>query len=1164
MIKRSLHRLGAIMAIGLLLPVALLAKPQDSGQLTSLELVGGIKTVTVSEFYKVKLTRQVAINVKGVSVEKALRKVAEEAGLKLSYRGDFIPDRKVTLQNDHIMLSSALDEILHDTNLDYLVSRDGFLVIKPVFAQETLRSAAADSVSGIVKAADDGKILPGVNILVKGQNRGTTTNMEGRYAVQASQGDTLVFSFVGFQTQEIPVGKRQVINVNMTIGAIQSEELVVVGYGSQRREDLTGSVASVSSDELEKSVTSTFDEALQGRVAGVMVTQNSGKPGGGISVHVRGVSSLNGNSEPLYVIDGVPISGEAAATTNSSGISQKTTNALATLNPQDIKSIEVLKDASATAIYGARAANGVVLITTKRGEAGQVHVSYDGYYGVQQLPQRVDVMNLQEFARFQNERAAALDLTPQPEFSDPSILGDGTDWQSVLFRDAPMQSHNIRLSGGNEKTQYMLSTGYFDQEGIAVASWFKRYSMRLNLDNQALDWLKIGTSLNLSRTKERINVTNSNIINLAVRQRPDIPVYAADGSWGGPSDSQFTLENPVGMAKLRENYRTRSQLLGNVYAEINFTEKLKLRNEFDGNFEVTNDEQFTPTYAFGERTNDVNSSYRGASDNQYWMVKNYLTYTDTPLEKLDMTAMIGHEAQETMWQGLSGSRENFPTNNVQELNAGDPATDSNSGYKGDTALESVFGRLNLNYDSRYLVTGTLRADGSSKFGPNDRWGYFPSFSVAWRPIEEAFLRSALESARIDNLKFRFGFGLVGNQDIGNYLYGSTLSAYATPWGSGFLPYNLANPDLKWEATKSYNLGMDLALFNQRIKLTVDAYKKDTEDLLLQLPLPPHAGTSGQGGFSSPTVNIGSIENKGIEFSLQTVNLKGPLVWNSNFVFSTNRNVVTKMNDVNSVIDRSINFTDVVSRTVVGEPVGQFYGYIVEGVFVDGEDLQNSARPDAPLEPNGVWVGDYKFKDLNGDGMIDENDRTFIGNPQPDFTFGIGNSFFYKNFSLSVFINGKYGNDIFNDIRRENENPNGNFGLLSSVDDYARIGLKDPNGSINDINNVFVKNPDTMVPRLTTSDANDNYRVSDRFVEDGSYLRVKNVTLGYSLPASIRNRFKLTNLRVYLKAENLFTISGYSGYDPEVGSHVQDPLLSGVDDGRYPSSRTFSLGINIGL
>ncbi len=1119
------------------------------------------QSVSTGDHHTSTLTRLKTI----VTLEKGnhkfitvLKSIARQAGLKLSYSEQFTPlDKNVNVQVTKTTAEKALWNLLEGTSLRFGISSSGQLVLlkRHKMQDPKVVSVQVETVKGKITDANTGESLPGANVLVKGTTIGTATDANGNYVLNVpSLSDSLVVSYVGYESKTVPINGRSVINITLTQQAFSGQQLVVIGYGGVRRKDLTGSISSVTSQELQKSTSSSFAQALQGRTAGVIVTQNSGRPGGGVSVNIRGVSTLGGNSEPLYVIDGVPISGYT-------GNGQ--TNALASLNPYDIQSIEVLKDASAEAIYGARAANGVVLITTKRGKPGQSKISYDGYFGLQQLPKTLPVMDLRQYAIYQNARYKALNWTPPPEFADPSILGEGTNWQDVLFRTAPMQNHVITLSGGNDKTQYLLSGNYFDQQGIRVYSWFKRYALRLNLDNQTTDWLKMGTSLHLSRTDQRINFDRQNLIKTAINQNPDIPVYNPDGSWGGPTNPQFTLNNPLGEAKLTENYQRQAQLIGSVYADIDFTKYLTLRQEFDGTFGYGQNRQFTPTYQYGAIINTLSSASNSSSNNNYWLIKTYLTFKKSVLSDLDVNVMVGHEAQQSSWEGFNGGAKDFLTNNVQTLNNGDATTASVGGYKGSNSLESYFGRANLSFRDRYLVTGTLRADGSSQFGPANRWGYFPSFAVAWRISNEPFMQPL---HLIDNMKLRLSWGKVGNQNIGNYLYGSSMHIWATKWGSGLLPGNIPNPDVKWESTESYDAGLDISLFNQRVSLTADVYLKRTDGLLLQLPLPLYVGTSGNGAPSAPTVNIGSIDNRGLEFSLNTINVNSNLLWKTGIVFSLNKNKVTKLSKGNKPIDEQINDFDTVTRTEVGQPVGQLFGYVVDGIIQNGDELKKIARPvNTKISPNsGVWVGDFKFRDLNGDGVIDENDMTYLGNPTPLFQFGITNNFYYKNFDLSIFLNGNYGNKIFNELRREDENTASNFNLMEQASNFARLGLKDPNGSATDPDNVYVINSKTTIPRVTAGDANNNNRVSSAFVEDGTYLRIRNVTLGYTLPSRLTSSLQLSKLRVYVSAQNLYTFTKYTGYDPDVGSQNQSALLSGVDYGRYPDSRIFTFGIHIGL
>lgn len=1035
------------------------------------------------------------------------------------------------------------------------------LLSTPVQAQE-------HEVTGQVVDAESGEPLPGVNVVVQGTSIGTTTNADGTYTIDTSGPDaTLVFSFVGYETREIPVEARTTIDVELAVSSEMLDEVVVVGYGTQSQAEVTGSVSSVSAEDLEDDVSTTIDQALQGRTAGAMVVRNSGRPGGDVSIRIRGLSTLNtGSDEPLYIVDGVPVNGDS-----ENAIS----NPLSNINPQDIESIDILKDASAAAIYGSRASNGVVLITTKRGEAGQQRVDYSASVGAERLPNKLNVMDLQQYARFVTRRAEIVGYNNQPSLTNPELLGEGSDWQSALFRDAYSTDHSLAVSGGTEDTQYRISGGYTFQQGVAIESNFERYSLRVNVDNQTTDWLEVGTSLNLSRTHEDISVSEDDLIITAIRQRPNVPVRTPGGGFGGPDQSNFQLNNPVGLAELNTNRVMRSQAVGEVFANINLMENLTLNNEINGTVSYNNNYVFEPTWEFGARSNDQASSSRSSGQSTYWQLRNYLNYT-TQFGDLELEAMGGHEVQLSRWNGLNAARESFPSNNVRELGAGDAGTATNGSYAGSHSMQSGFSRLNLSYDNRYLLTGNVRGDASSNFSPDNRWGIFPSVSGAWRVTNEPFLDGSPILDVVDQFKLRAGFGYVGNQDIGGYRYGDTYTIIPTDFGNAVRASNLGNPGIQWESTQSINLGLDISVLDQRINLAADAYQKRVQDLLLEVPLPLYAGTSGTGSIANPLDNIGTMENRGLEFSLNTVNIRGDFQWESNVVFTLNRNEVVAMNDDDDFLDRSIGFFDTASRTVVGEPAAQFYGYVVEGIFQNEEELQNHALPEGNSinESQGTWVGDLKFKDLNNDGVVNEQDRTFIGNPTPDFTYGVTNRFNYKGVDLSVFLNGSYGNDIFNQVRRETEDPSADQGMLEEVFNYARIEQIDPDGPANDVSNLQVANPGTDIPRITDSDPNGNQRVSSRFIEDGSYLRIQNVTLGYTLPSDLTQRLNLRRLRVYGTVQNVYTFTSYSGYDPEVGAVMSsaardqglanDPLLRGIDVGRYPTPRTITVGVNIGL
>jgi len=1044
----------------------------------------------------------------------------------------------------------------------------GLLVLAALwmFAFGSVVTAQDHEVAGQV-TNQDGQVLPGVNIVVEGTQIGTAANESGAYSITApSPQDTLSFSFVGFQTKRIPIEGRSTINVAMIPSTEALDEVVVVGYGEQTRADLTGSVSSVSSQDLENDQSTSIDQALQGRVSGVNVVRNSGRPGGDVSIQIRGLGSLNtGDGEPLYVVDGVPVSG-------SSG--DAISNPLTTIPPQDIESIDVLKDASAAAIYGSRASNGVIEITTKRGQADQQQVEYNFSAGLSQLVDEADVMNLQEYANFVTTRAEIVGFNTQEELSNPSLLGTGTDWQDALFKTAFSTDHNLAVSGGNEDTQYRISGGYTLENGIAIESDFERYSLRVNIDNQTKEWLEVGTSLRGTRTDENLNVTEDDAILTAIQQRPDIPVRNPSGEFGGPEQSNNRLDNPVGLARLNSNQLRRTEAVGEVFANIDFTDNLTLNNSFGGTIGYQRQRIFEPTFDFGARTRNEASSTRADQTNTFWQVRNFLNYVNT-FQGVEVDVMGGHEVLFSQFDGVTGSRSGFPNNSVEELPAGDADDATNNSFSGSETLESGFGRVRLGYGDRYNLTGNIRADVASNFAEGNRTGVFPSISAAWTITNEPFLEESAFVGVVDQLKIRGGIGYTGNRSIGQFRFGDTFTVIPTDFGSAVRASNIGNPDIQWESTESINVGLDLALLSQRINLTFDVYQRTVEDLLLNVELPLFAGATGTGSFNEPVDNIGSMENRGVEASLSTVNLDGEFQWESTFNISANRNEVTALQSDDAFLDRNIGFFDTATRTIVGEPAGRFFGFEVEGIFTSEEELRNSALPEGnPIdEDQGTWIGDLKFKDQNGDGVINAQDRTFIGDPQPSFTYGFTNEFSYKGVDLSVFVNGSYGNDVLNQVRRLTEDPAASQNLLEDVTNYARIVKIDPDGP-DELDNLTVENPNTDIPRITAGDPNNNQRVSDRFVEDASYLRIQNITLGYTLPSGLMDRVGLRRARVFTTIENVATFTSYSGLDPEVGAVQSDaardtgvadsPLLRGIDTGRFPLPRSFTFGFNLGF
>ncbi|HRJ30809.1 MAG TPA: TonB-dependent receptor [Cyclobacteriaceae bacterium] len=1043
--------------------------------------------------------------------------------------------------------------------------------------------AQSTVVTGVVKDPS-GTAIPAVNVLIKGSLTGTTTNANGNFSIEASPQDILVFSFIGYTPQEIRVGTQTVFTITMQEDITSLQEIVVVGYGTQRKSDLTGALSSVSGESLLGSVTASVDQALQGRAAGVQVTQNSGQPGGAVSIRIRGTTSLTQSSEPLYIIDGIQVAGNAQGISGfdwqggAGGQQQAASNPLAAINPTDIESIEILKDASATAIYGSRAANGVVIVTTKRGKKGEAKLNFNSFYALQEVYKVFDMMDLPTYAQYNNEVAQEVStITANPNFADPSLLGPGTNWQDAVFRVAPMQSHTLTASGGNENTQYMVSGGYFKQDGIIIGSNFDRFNLRTNIDSRVKEKVKMGMSVGLSRKNETITLQDGGdgVISQAAQMAPHIPVRNFDGSFAGPSQQELSAQvgaNPVALALLRNNTVLNNRLMSNMYVDVEFIKGLSFRSEIGVDYNTTLNKAFMPTFEWGRVRNTISQLGQRSDQSFFWLWKNYATYNKS-FGSHDITAMAGIEAQKGRWENMIIYKFNVPNDlpvvSQGEVNENFPPT----GQIEWNSLYSQFGRINYNYSDRYLVTATIRRDGSSRFGANNRWGIFPSVSAAWRVSNETFFPA---NNVISNVKLRLGWGQTGNQEIQNYAFGSMLTTQQSYFGPSVRNNAYSNPDVQWEATTMTNIGLDAELWSGRATLTFEAYNKVTDNLLLQVPLPATFGNQVQG----PQANIGSMTNKGIELTLTTINTdKGKFRWTSNANISVNRNRVTDMGG--TTIFRNLYWYtgfETATMTRAGFPVGQFYGFVMEGIFTSKEEILNHAvqiqAPNSvtPENPNGVnliertqglWLGDIKWKDINNDGVIDSRDQTVIGDPNPDFTFGFNNTFTYGPFTLDLFIIGSVGGDILNYSRARNEQMVGNFDNQSmSVINRARTQLKPDGININNIDDVELINPGTNIPRFDNGGENRNHYMSSRWIEDGTYVRLQNARFSYNLPKTLINKVKIANVQVYANIQNLATITKYKGLDPQIGAFNQSALMQNVDMGRYPAPRVFTFGVNV--
>ncbi len=1016
---------------------------------------------------------------------------------------------------------------------------------------------------------EKGVTLPGVTVTVKDAQANAITDVNGNYTINVpAAGKVLVFSFIGMQRQEVTIGARTVVNVTLTssVTALTDVNIVAIGYGTQRRQDVNGAISSVKASDIANIPQPSVDQLLQGKAAGLTITQNTGAPGSSTSVRVRGVTSLSGTNEPLYVIDGVAISGDARnqSTSGRSPLNnlvnndQSAVSPLALLNPTDIESIDVLKDASATAIYGNRAANGVIIITTKRGKTGSARVGYDGYYGFQEQGKFLKMMNLQQYATLQNAIADVQGTQRRGEFANPELLGNGTNWQDEIFRTAPMQNHTVSISGGKEGVDYYISGGYLKQEGTILGNDFNRFNFRTNVNGQVKDWFKVGAVLSGNRSKQNVSIGDNNgVIYGALLSAPDQAVRNADGSFTGPlpeANQQGGQINPVARALDIYNNLVRSNFNGSLYGDLRFYKDLSLRSEINGDFNWSNNKIFQPSYAYGPLFVNPTAKLNVYNANSvFWSWKEYLNYNHTFGTKHAVTGLLGYEVLESTWGGIDAGVQNFLSNDLRTLNLGDAKTATNGEYQGSQSQESVFARGVYTYNNRYSITATIRRDRTSKFAENHQVGYFPSAAVSWRLSEEPFLAGIKKVA--DNIKLRAGYGAVGNQNVPNYLYGSALTPVTTGLGTGFTVDKVPNANLEWEKAVQVDVGVDFTLFG-RIDGSFDYYRKTSKDFLFQPGLPAFllgqpAEYSGTGVIAPAYVNAGKLTNNGFEFTLNSRNIVGKdFRWNTTVIFSKYKNMVSSLANGVQFINRSVGVSFLnlpVTRTVVGGPVGQFYGYKVKDIFRTADQLR-----DAPIQfgrpvannSGGTFLGDIQYEDLNGDNKIDEADQTFLGSGNPKFTYGITNTFNYKAVDFSFFLNGSYGAKIFN------------------VLNYSIAGLSGP------YQNQLASTANFWSPTNTTSNIptprggdNPNLKNSDRFIESGSFLRVQNVSLGYTVPTQWLRKVKLNRLRVYASGQNLYVFTPYKGLDPEIGSVNQDAFLTGIDVGRYPSARTITFGIN---
>ena len=984
------------------------------------------------------------------------------------------------------------------------------------------------TVKGIIKGPDGLPVIA-ANISQKGTNNATITDLNGKFTLNVTgRQPVLVISYIGYVTTEVNVSGRAFVEVVLQEDVAALDEVVVVGYGTMRKKDVTGAVSSVRSGEITKNATSNVMQAIAGKMSGVQVVQNSGTPGGDVSILIRGVGTIN-DASPLYVIDGVPVSG-----------------GMWYLNPNDVESIDVLKDASATAIYGSRGANGVVMVTTKQAQEGHTEINFDYSYGIQHSAKTYKMLDASQYAALHNEMRtnAGPEYSLNPAFADPESLGAGTDWMDAIFRTAPMQKVNLSMLGGNQKISHATSLGYYTQDGIMKNSSYNRLSLQSNISSKLASNITVRANVNLSAENRRTQPV-STVIQNAMRILPSIPIYDDNGEYAGPTGNaewNGNALNPVAIIN-EQNYRMKGfRMLSNISLEWEIIKGLKFKTTGGAELGYDYNNSYIPKYKWGMNESKNTMQTVTSAYEQLYLWDNTLNY-DKAFGKHRINAMIGTSYQEYKKESVSAAGSGRASELTTELDNATKATDV-GGNSYRWALMSYMARLHYSYDDRYLLTATFRADGSSKFGKDNRFGYFPSFAAAWNIGNEAFMQSVKP---VSLLKLRAGYGQTGNQNIGAYAFADKLSVNGVyNFGSqrGFesnlvnliYPYLLSNPSVKWESVEQYNVGLDIGFLQNRIVANLDFYVKNTRDMLTKKPVPQTSGTSLEQA-DWPPVNIGKVLNRGFEFTVNTKNFVGEFKWETSLNMSFNHNEVVSIGGP--------EILNGVSLIREGQPINSFYGYELGGIYqtldevFTGPVMENRAPDKASHNPyKNTSPGDMWFVDVDGNGEINDLDRTVIGNPSPDCIFGFNNTFSYKNFDLSIFFQGALGNQVWNGVRASHESMNSTYNqLATTLERWTGEGSS------------------YSMPRAIYADPNNNSRASTRWLEDGAYAKLKNLTFGYTLPEKWIRKAKMKALRLYVSLDNLCTITNYSGLDPEAG-------LSGLDYGVYPSARTYMFGVSV--
>jgi len=1105
------------------------------------------------------------IKAENATLQEVFNLIQDQSEFDFFYKNEQIPaDARVSVDAKDETIETILNNVLKETGLKFgLVDKD--IVIIPIVPEDGQQQQK--KVSGKVTDSS-GATLPGVSVVVKGTTNGVITDNDGKFSLaNVPDNAILQFSFVGMRTQEVAIGNKTSVNVKMQEETFGIQEVVAVGYGTQKKTDLTGSVATVSANNLKERAVTTFGEAIIGQIAGVQVQQINGAPGGeGLSVRIRGTGSITQSNDPLYVVDGYPMEG----------------GAFRLLNPSDIETMQVLKDASSTAIYGSRGANGVVLITTKKGKSGTLSINLNAYAGVQQREKTVEMMNRDQYVSwFMDGRnqawldAAIIAGDPNksphsitdpndrrklyPSASTQYMIPDGTsgslynfldpasvakmpdnNWQDQLFRNAKMQQYELSLTGGNDKTQYAFSGSYIQQDGISLNTDYDRFNFRTSITSKISDKIQVGINMNsfLANSGEQANGKDAPIM-YALNLPPIYPLKNADGTYGSmvrnPEILAGDVANPIGIANDIYNDRQRTGWMGTFFAEWEAMKDLKYRFSMNGGIQHNTVKKYQPSYV----DLDGSKAPRPAqgSDERWkdldWVMEQTLTYQKLFAGKHNVTALGGFTTQKHSSDHIYGEARGFPNDNIYTLNSGTmyQLTTDESQY----SMISYLARVNYSFNNKYLLTGTIRSDGSSRFGSNRKWGTFPSASAAWRVKQENFMQNVKV---INDLKLRVSYGIAGNNRIGNYSSIGLLSTGFYPTGDALQitvnPSTMSNDDLGWEKIQQGNIGFDLGLFDNRIRLEADFYNSESRELLLNVPVPSITG------YSNQMQNVGKVQNRGMEYQLSTKNMTGKFQWSTDFNISFNKNKVLEVGPDGRPIYGSAPNANNSFITKPGFPIASFYGYVYEGVFMSQSDLDK--YPHLATDK----IGDGRYRDVNKDGKMDQNDKDIIGGNDPDFTGGLNNTLSYNNFTLSFQFTGVYGAQLFSFFKR-----------------MVGIYHGDRNGMIEQLDRwKSVEQPgDGIHFRPTRTPTGWQRDPSSAWVSDASYLRLRNVSFAYDFESKVIEKMKMKGLRLYVTGQNLFTVTKYKGYDPDTSSQG-DGLSKGGDYLGYPAARSVIFGVNL--